>query len=50
MKTVLLLAIITSLTNFQHFCPWGNIPVCGVDFNTYKNQCALAAAYVELSH
>lgn len=31
-------------------CPWGNDPVCGVDYITYPNQCALAMAYVEKLH
>ena len=38
------------LTKSSNFCPWGNNPVCGVDMITYKNQCALTAAYVELDH
>ena len=29
-------------------CPWGNDPVCGVNYVTYANQCAIAAAYVEV--
>lgn len=31
-------------------CPWGNKPVCGVDYITYENTCAIAAAYVEKKH
>lgn len=31
-------------------CPWGHEPVCGVDYVTYPNQCALMAAYVEMKY
>lgn len=51
-----MIKILTTLTLFLATpllavnCPWGNEPVCGVDYITYPNQCALAAAYVELQH
>lgn len=41
------IALLLSLTNA---CAWGNSKVCGVDYKTYPNQCALAAAYVQLLH
>lgn len=31
-------------------CPFGNQPMCGMDWVTYPNECALAAAYVELRY
>lgn len=32
------------------FCSFGNQPVCGVDYITYPNQCALQVAGVNLKH
>ena len=46
---ILILGIITHQTT-QSRCPWGDEPVCGVDYITYPNQCALAAAYVEMKY
>lgn len=50
-RVLVSLTIILSLNNFSaRNCPWGNEPMCGVDYTTYPNQCALATAYVELLH
>lgn len=46
-QTLFSLALIVLSINS---CPWGNEPVCGVNYITYPNQCALAAAYVEELH
>lgn len=47
-KTLVTVTILTISSINTMNCPWGNEAVCGVDYNTYPNQCALAAAYVEL--
>ena len=31
-------------------CVWGETPVCGADFQTYRNICALQAAAIDLKH
>lgn len=46
----LALSISTRPTLRRSNCPWGNQQVCGVDYITYENQCAIAAAYVEVKH
>jgi hypothetical protein len=51
MKKYCLLSILLIAINSRgSFCPWGNYPVCGVDYQTYANQCDLGAKYVELLH
>lgn len=30
------------------YCPWGNTPICGDDYQTYPNICALQAAGVNI--
>ena len=52
MKILYLILLIHLTKNFRRkgYCPWGNYPVCGVDYVTYLNQCALSVAYVELLH
>ncbi len=51
LKETLMLITSIMISNVNaNLCPWGNVAVCGVDYITYKNQCALAAAYVELKH
>ena len=47
---VLCLSISTQPASRRSNCPWGNNKVCGVDYITYENQCAIAAAYVEVKH
>ena len=51
MYKIFLLTLLTiSINSRNSFCPWGNYPVCGVDYKTYANQCALQIAYVEFKH
>lgn len=50
MKSIALLVAVLVTINKSQRCPWGNEPVCGVDYITYPNQCALAAAYVEMKY
>ncbi len=44
------IAILCISISTKSDCPWGNEKVCGVDYITYENQCAIAAAYVEVKH
>lgn len=48
--TLTLVTLMAISITFAINCPWGNEPVCGVDYITYPNQCALAIAYVEKLH
>ncbi len=34
---LILLLGLTSVAFCANFCPWGNNPVCGVDYITYEN-------------
>lgn len=48
-NSIVIFSLMT-MTAFSSRCPWGEEPVCGVDYVTYPNQCALSAAYVEMKY
>lgn len=48
--TLAILLIHGTTTQFISFCAFGNQPVCGVDYITYPNLCAIQVAAVQLKN